>query len=324
MSKNGYLIISLDFELIWGVFDVIDLQDKRRYFENTIKVIPEILSLFKENDIHCTWAIVGMLFNRNWEEWKRNIPQNKPDYLNEKLSAYNYGSNHNSEEDDSFFFAPQLIRSIKNTKGQEVGTHTYSHYYCLEDSQNEVQFSNDLDIAINVAKDYGIELKSLVFPRNQLKDSYLKICKSKGILNVRSNPLSWYWDDPTSESILVKVARTGDAYLNFGKKSYSLENLETSNDLPLEQPASRFLRPVEGQNFIRDLKIERIKREMTSAAKAGEIYHLWWHPHNFGVEPEESMLDIMKIINHYKELNVKFNFQSLNMDELGALVLNKV
>ena len=49
----------------------------------------------------------------------------------------------------SYFFAPELIRSIHETKGQEIGTHTYSHYYCLEDSQNEIQFENDLDSAIN-------------------------------------------------------------------------------------------------------------------------------------------------------------------------------
>ena len=323
MSKNGYLIISLDFELIWGVFDVIKLEEKQRYFNNTLNVIPEILSFFNGNEIHATWAIVGMLFNKNWEEWKRNIPQTTPTYINEKLSAYKYGTSINYEANDSYFFAPELIRSINETKGQEVGTHTYSHYYCLEDSQNEIQFESDLDSAINVAEDFGIKLKSLVFPRNQLKDRYLKICKSKGILNVRSNPSNWYWNDPTSESILVKLARTGDAYLNLGKKSYPIENLKVSDDLPLEQPASRFLRPVEEQNFIRELKIERIKREMTLAAKEGEVYHLWWHPHNFGDQPNQSMLDLKEIVSHYKELNDKFNFQSLNMDELGALVLNK-
>jgi len=321
--EKGYLVISLDFELMWGVFDVVDLKTKQQYFENTLNVIPKLLSLFQKNDIHATWATVGMLFNQNWDQWKNNIPPSVPDYDNPKLSAYKYAGTVNGKENDFCFFAPELIQTIAGTKGQEVGTHTYSHYYCLENSQNENQFEDDLDVAIAIAEEMGIELKSLVFPRNQLRDKYLKICKAKGILNVRSNPSDWYWKNPTSESILVKLFRTGDAYLNLGSKSYSLNKLAVSNNLPIQQPASRFLRPTEGNAYLRKLKINTIKAEMDVAAKRGEVYHLWWHPHNFGDQPEESMKDLQEIVGHYKDLNNKFKFKSLNMDELGELVINK-
>ena len=91
MDSNGAFIISLDFELLWGVFDVVDLQGKRKYFENTRKIIPEMLKVFGENDIHVTWATVGMLFNRDWKEWERNFPTELPPYENEELSAYKFG-----------------------------------------------------------------------------------------------------------------------------------------------------------------------------------------------------------------------------------------
>ena len=42
-STNGFLVISLDFELLWGVFDVVDFEEKKIYFENTRLVIPKIL-----------------------------------------------------------------------------------------------------------------------------------------------------------------------------------------------------------------------------------------------------------------------------------------
>ena len=58
MSK---FIISLDFELKWGV-----LEFDERYNKNLLvarQVIPKILTLFKEYQIKATWAVVGLLFN---------------------------------------------------------------------------------------------------------------------------------------------------------------------------------------------------------------------------------------------------------------------
>ena len=131
MQPKGYLVISLDFELWWGVFDVLDPKSSSTYFNNTLNVIPEILQIFEASGIHCTWATVGMLFNRDWKEWEGNIPEKLPDYRNIKLSAYAYGREHQREK-ESLFFAPALVRSITNVPGQEVGTHTYSHYSCQE------------------------------------------------------------------------------------------------------------------------------------------------------------------------------------------------
>ena len=65
--ENGALVISLDFELLWGVFDKVDWRDKKKYFQNTRRVIPEILRLFEQYEISSTWATVGMLFNKYWE-----------------------------------------------------------------------------------------------------------------------------------------------------------------------------------------------------------------------------------------------------------------
>ena len=60
--------------------------------------------------------------------------------------------------------------------------------------------------------------------------------------------------------------------------------------------------------------------EMEKAAKNGELYHLWWHPHNFSVNTAENISQVEKIISHYKELNSKYGFESLNMGEIAAYV----
>jgi peptidoglycan/xylan/chitin deacetylase (PgdA/CDA1 family) len=322
MNKNGALVISLDFELLWGIFDLVDHKQKTGYFKNTLNAIPAILKEFDQYDIHATWATVGMLFNENWEEWEKNQPEILPEYVNSSLSAYNFGKSIKDEDSEELVFAPELIRKISTTKGQEIGTHTYSHYYCLEEGQSKEQFTADLKKSIELAGKMDITLKSLIFPRNQFNQDYLKICAENGIENVRSNPSVWYWKNISSEKFLNKLVRSGDAYIPFGKKSYSLQNLKEQKGFPLEQNASRFFRPVEENHILRKLKLERIKKEITWAAKHGEIYHLWWHPHNFGNSRKESMLVLRSILEHFNYCRKKFNFQSANMQELNRLYLS--
>ena len=115
------------------------------------------------------------------------------------------------------------------------------------------------------------------------------------------------------------MARTGDAYIPLGKKTYRLNGLKDKK--PIEQMASRFLRPSEETDLLRRLKLNRVKREMETAAKKNEIYHLWWHPHNFGDHPERSMRDLNEILSHFMSLHKDYNFQSLNMAELGDMIL---
>lgn len=68
MSKNGSLVISLDFELHWGAAEKWDLANKSDYFDVTRKSIPKVLSLFEKFDVHATWATVGFLFGKNREQ----------------------------------------------------------------------------------------------------------------------------------------------------------------------------------------------------------------------------------------------------------------
>lgn len=318
--EKGKLVISLDFELLWGVFDKVDYKDKFRYFENTREVIPEILKLFSDNDIACTWATVGMLFNQDWEDWKMNFPAIVPNYKNGSLSAYDYGNKISSKETERLCFSPELIQQIKDTPRQELATHTYSHYYCSEKGQTAAAFKADLEKAIFMAKKTGVDIKSLVFPRNQLNEEYLKVCFELGIQTVRSNPENWYWKETQDSSLLKRLFRTGDAYLGSNNKSYSLSEIKRVPGKPLEQPASRLLRPYSENKLLNSLKLKRIRSEIRTAAKKNQVYHFWWHPHNFGEHPSESLADLREIINCYCDCRDQYGFESLNMAEIAAKI----
>jgi hypothetical protein len=95
--------------------------------------------------------------------------------------------------------------------------------------------------------------------------------------------------------------------------------LNVEKGKPLSQKASRFLRPYSNNKLLNGLKLKRIKSEMTFAAKNNEIYHLWWHPHNFGNNPGENIADLKEILNHYSGCNEKYGLQSVTMNEVGLL-----
>jgi peptidoglycan/xylan/chitin deacetylase (PgdA/CDA1 family) len=324
---NGIFTISLDFELHWGGFEKWPLEKYQSYFMNTRAVIPRLLSAFEESGVHVTWATVGMLFHDSRHELLANAPVRRPGYKTASLSAYQYiestGIGEN-ELSDPFHYAPSLINKIIAVPGQELATHTFAHYYCNEEGQTIDQFRDDIRAAQRAAAKYGRNLQSLVFPRNQFNEQYLRACYQEGIRIVRSNPLDWFWNigSTQNESTWKRLNRGLDAYLPIGKQNtYSISSLIQAEGLPVSLPASRLLRPYNPKEFLlNDLKIERIKNEMSRAAQNGEIYHLWWHPHNFGNFPDESMDGLLNILDQYKTCARLYNMNSLNMGEIADVV----
>lgn len=315
--------ISLDFELHWGRFDKTNIRGNEAYYLGARKAIPEILQVFKEYQIEATWAAVGMLFAKDVQEWENFSPVDKPSYKHQRFSAYHWLKT--SPIAVEHIFAPDLIEKILQAVGQELGSHTFSHYYTLADGQTANQFREDLQAVQHIAQEnYGVTLNSLVFPRNQLNIKYLEICKEEGFAVIRSNPKNWYWKDTSQENLIKKIFRTGDAIIPTGKKSsYTIPSIEVKNNSPLMLPASRFFRPYHPQRaLLNRWKIQRICNEMTYAAQQKEVYHLWWHPHNFGLYTRESILELKEVLNHFDKLRSQYDMVSLNMKNTSNLILS--
>jgi hypothetical protein len=60
---------------------------------------------------------------------------------------------------------------------------------------------------------------------------------------------------------------------------------------------------------------------MDAAAKNNKTFHLWWHPHNFGVHLDENMGVLTRIAEYYANLNRETGWQSLTMAEVGENVV---
>lgn len=329
MTYPGVFCISLDFELHWGCFERMNLQTdaELRYFQNTRELIPKKLKMFADGEIHVTWATVGMLFLENKEEWERRKPAILPTFDNPQVSAYEWINKYGFKgSEDPYHFAPSLVDLIMATPYQELATHTYAHYFCLESGQTREQFRADMELACQLAKERGVTLKSLVFPRNQFNQDYLSVCRDLGISSVRSSPDIWYWSPATHSSFMKKFFRAGDAYIKFQPiKPVYLKDIAVDQGLPLLLPSTRLYRPwMPGETIKNKLKLRRILNEMTDAARNQAYYHLWWHPHNFGNNPKECLHELEQIISHFHKLHKAYGFQSMHMQEISELLLSSV
>ncbi|MCD1116964.1 polysaccharide deacetylase family protein [Chryseobacterium turcicum] len=325
--NNGKFVISLDFELHWGVRDKKTFQEYGENIRGVHTVIPRLLNTFNTFDINATFSTVGFLFFENKAQLLGNIPSNLPSYDNNDFSPYlgHFNLVGDNYKEDLYHFAPQLIAEIKKYPKQEIGSHTFSHYYCLESGQTVEQFRDDITYAMKVATKNNVVITSLIFPRNQFNEEYLNVCNDLGIICYRGNEHSWLYEakNGKQESSFRRALRLIDAYINIsGHNCYSTECLKSK--FPIDIPSSRFLRPFSNSLKIFDqLRLNRIKSGMTYAAKNNLTYHLWWHPHNFGINQNENFNFLEKILEHYKLLNLKYNFQSITMSNLAKKIQNE-
>lgn len=324
MKNKGTLVISLDFELMWGIIDVLT---KDGYGKTHVQQVPEVItrmiSLFEKYDVHATFATVGMIMYPDAKTLLADIPHVHPSYMQSIMSPYEHDYIQQIKpEEECLFFHPNVVAEIYKHKGMEIGTHTYCHYYCWAEGQTTEQFDADTKKAVEVAKRQGIEIKSIVFPRNQVSDEHLKICAQNGVTSYRGNALK-YFDEPKSkwEAIKNRICRLLDAYINVGgMTSIPYDQLEMKEGM-LNVRASRMLRPYSPKlSFLEGLRLRRIKNEMIYAAKKGEMYHLWWHPHNFGANMEENLEFLERVLQTYKECKERYGMQSCTMNEMINLI----
>ena len=316
------LVISLDFELFWGMQDCSTLE---KYQENVLggrKAIPELLEMFQKHDVHATWATVGFQFAQSFDEVQKYFPKEKlrPVYKNRRLSTYNCFQYIGKNEDEApCFYAPSLIKKIAQYDGQEIASHTFSHYYCKEPGQTGEQFRADMTAAINIAEEYGYKLTSVVLPRNQCTSRYITILKELGFTAYRDEENDWI-HKKISFRPLMRSLRLMDVYVPLtGQGGYVPKNEEEIINLMGSRMYKPFFKPL---SVLERMKVHRIKKQMLHAAKKGLMFHLWWHPHNIGIMTEYHLKQLEEILCYYDELREKYNMRSLNMRESAEEILN--
>lgn len=321
MSQPTF-IVSLDFELFWGMQDGWTLEQYQDHVLGGRRAIPLLLELFQEHGIHATWATVGFMFANGYEQLKQHFPPDalRPTYENPKLSTYRcFETIGEDEESAPCFYAPSIIVEIAAATGQEIGSHTFSHYYCRESGQTLEQFEADMKAAKAIAADHGFSLTSVVLPRNQCEPEYTAILAKLGFSAYRDEENDWIHEKIKIKP-LMRLLRLTDVYLPITGQGGYIPKVE--NGL-VNLVGSRMYKPFLKQlAFLEPLKVRRIKKQMLHAAKHGLTFHLWWHPHNVGVRTEFHLSQLKEIFEYYDELKEKYGMRSLNMREAAEERLN--
>ena len=317
--NTSTLILSLDFELLWGMRDGHTVAD---YGENILggrTAIPPLLEMFESRNIHATWATVGFMFSQNADSLKAFIPSDLPTYDNHILSPYPVMAEIASS-DPAYWFAPDLLHQIASTPCQEIGSHTFSHYYCREAGQTLAQFEADMLAAKAIASDNGYNLTSVVLPRNQCESEYIEVLAKLGFTAYRDEENDWIHEKIKFRP-LMRILRLMDVYLPLTGQGGYIPKIENGI---VNLVGSRMYKPYfKPLAFMERLKIRRIKRQMLHAAKNGLTFHLWWHPHNIGVRTEFHLKQLEEILDYYEILKEKYGMRSLNMREAAQEVLDR-
>lgn len=313
---NGLFVVSLDYELFWGIHDAFDINDYYENVNSVREVIPLLLKLFDKYHIRATFAVVGAIYHNSYDEFTRfSSDVIKPKYASQGLSPYETINLIKEHDYPELHFAPDVISIIREA-GQEIGTHTYSHFYCTEPGVNSQSFESDINKAIEIGRNNGDDIHSIIFPRNQIGDkSFLNILKKLGITSYRGNP----YDNYSGKTLATRLYRFLSSYL-----SISNETVEITEECGIINiPSSHFLRPYSSWGLLNTLQVKRIKKSMKKAAKEKKVFHLWWHPHNMGKEISNNMKLLEEILLYYCKLNEEYDFQSLSMGDVVVQYLEQ-
>jgi len=318
-TRAGNFVISLDYELMWGVRDHAT---RESYGPNVLggrQAVPAMLDLFQRRNIRATWATVGALLCESKDELLaraeraglegRAIPRLEEIGPDERGDPYHYGAS--------------LARLIMSCPGQEIGTHTFSHRCALEPGVTLEEFSTDVAAAVTQLREWGIKCKSIVFPRNQYSERALEACRLHGLSHYRGNEAKWYYAPaPGNKQTKVRrLCRLADSYVDLSGANVS-RPASADSDRLINVASSRFLRPYSRRLVPLDgVRLRRITNAMEKAATTGGTFHLWWHPENFGKYLSENMAVLTKVLDRFQSLKDEFGMHSRAMHEIGGLDL---
>lgn len=301
---------------MWGMRDHATTRDYGHRVLGEREAIPAMLELFEKSGIHATWATVGFLMCDGRDELLARAPEDLPTYADPRLSNYSYLDEVGvSERVDPYYFAPSMVRRILQCPDQEIATHSYSHYYCLEPGQTDDQFRADLRAATAQLREWNIDCRSIVFPRNQYDRRHLELCAAEGLSAFRGTETNWMYlpGNGAAQSLARRAARLADTYLPLSG-SNAVE--PCSGDPLTNVRSSRFLRPYKpGLKSLEEMRLSRICRAMRQAAISGSVFHLWWHPHNFGADITENMAFLRRILESYRQLADEYGMTSATIAE---------
>ena len=309
-NDEATFALSLDTELIWGVFQQYSPARFEAAYPDVRGSIRAILTLLERFEIPATWAVVGHLFLERCERDTAGVAH--PDILHPRQSG--------RSEDwyrrdpctdvvrDHLWYGPDVLDMIQGARvEQEIGSHSFAHPHYGDPELTREAAAADLDACLAAASARGIALRSFVFPGNieghhdLLRDRGFRAYRGTGPEEDRVRAMP---------SPLRRPARLAMQILGLpplvGRPTEKLPGLWNI-------PASTLLMTRTGLRRLssRQARLRRVRTGIAAAQQAGGVFHLWTHPWNLADDPAyhlallEGILEFVASERHAGRLRVE-------------------
>ena len=294
-AKGGF-VISADFELAWAwrysKKNKSPLEFGLRKAKQSRENIPVLLKMFEEYNIPITWATVGHLFlescSQGDHDWMHKIPNFDDHWSFNKGDWYDhdpYSNNKNSPE----WYAPDLIEKILKSKaGHEIGCHSFSHLHFKNQICPPEVADDDIKACVEVAKKWGLTLKSMVFPGGT-NGNYNSLAKY-GFTNYRQNSKYDLFYPEMGEEGMIRLP-----------SSFSMEDT--------------------GFNWSKEYYLYRYKKYIDRAITTGTVCHGWFHPSENAWVIKDLFPEVLKYVTELREKGLLY---ITTMDKMSELVSHEL
>ncbi|MCK4733980.1 MAG: polysaccharide deacetylase family protein [Methanophagales archaeon] len=262
LNKPTFLI-SLDTELLWGYAGYPSLKEVSLMKNDDTKVrgcMDTLLDLFEKHNIPATWAIVGHLFLDHCECGDgiphKDMPRFKEDWYSVDPCT--------DIQRDPLYYGKDIVEKILiNRIEHEIGYHSFSHVVFSECSREVAEA--EIKEGIKLAKEFGITLKSFVFPENKI--GHVAVLKENGFKIYRGKNLGRH--DP-NQSLLIRKFNGGiDKIIAQPAEPKWMDGI-------WEIPTSVLFCDSQFKFSV----LPRAKIGLYRAIRSKKVFHIYLHPHD--------------------------------------------
>jgi hypothetical protein len=270
------VVISLDLELSWGMFDL-------SFDDNLLKMarwthdvgVPNLLNHLIRNGLSATWAVVGAMMRESLPDVS-GLPE--VNYRHFRKSWFTYVPKEGDERAHPEWFGARLVEMIRQAKPkQEIGFHSFSHVPFGSPGMTRERAIAEYLHCVQTAKELGIPATSFVFPRNSV--AYLRELRDAGFTCFRDSdelPFRFANDKLTSAAMVLA---------DFAGLSPPVIEPSLKEGI-VSIPGSLMIRYAAGwRKYIPDSsRLRRLEKGLERVRRSGGVFHVWFHPENLYAE----------------------------------------
>ena len=283
-GRQAAATISADFEIAWA-FRGRSEEERLTRGVRCRRNVPKILRMLKETQIPITWATVGHLFLESCQRGSGGCAHPEMPRPPKNLRWEGDWYRHDPCSDwksQPHWYAPDLISQIlSNDVPHEIGSHSFSHIDFSESTSTKELVDHELRACIRVMSPHKLQLRSLVYPFNNMGHHYLDLIGELGLTAVRHR-------DPR-----VRLSYP------VGTPSGVYQLYESMN-----------LRRAKYYNYI-----EKAGLLLEKAIQRNAAYHIWFHPSDPTEIFEEEFYGILNLM---AELRAQGRLWVVTMGDLAA------